>query len=151
MQSFHYYSIFNIWKCYFTRGIVVTVSWNDWGCQGLLSPLGLTSPPAGTPKAGCPDSFWRPPRRRPHNVWAICSSAQVRSTAWCSEGTSCIPVCAHCLFVLALDTTNKSLVPSSLSLPLEYLQTLIRFSLTYPILRLLQTKLLHCPWKQSHT
>lgn len=100
MQSFHYYSIFNIWKCYFTRGIVVTVSWNDWGCQGLLSPLGLTSPPAGTPKAGCPDSFWRPPRRRPHNVWAICSSAQVRSTAWCSEGTSCIPVCAHCLFGL---------------------------------------------------
>jgi len=39
--------------------------------------------------------------RDPTALWAACarlqSHTQHRSAAWCSGGTSCVPVCAHCL------------------------------------------------------
>ena len=36
----------------------------------------------------------------PQPLGSLCHcsvTAQHRSAAWCSEGTSCVPLCAHCL------------------------------------------------------
>lgn len=57
-----------------------TEAQHSWGCQGPLGPSAPAPAPAGTPRAGCPG---------PHPA---------QKGSWCSEGTSCAPVCAHGLW-----------------------------------------------------
>ena len=65
-----------------------------------------------------PGDFWRSPRRRPHSIWAACATApsptQQRNVSWCSERTSCVVVCAHCLLSWRWAPLTKSLPLSSL-------------------------------------
>ena len=93
-------------KLYSEQNHRTTESQNSRGWKG---PLWVTqsNPPAqaGSPRAGCTGpwsggSWISPEKETPQPPWAACSSApspsEGRSSSWCSAGTSCAPVCAHC-------------------------------------------------------
>jgi len=99
-----------------------------------------TPAPAGTPRAGgpglWPGGFWRSPRKRPHSLWAMCASAPALHSTAVLSGAQREPLCS-CLcpwpLILALGTTEQSLVPSPLHHPLGNLHVLLR-SLLFSVL-----------------
>jgi len=73
--------------------------------RALWGPSAADPAPARTPRAGCPGSHpgssGRSPRRRPHTSGQpvpVLHHCTARKGSWCSEGTSCAPVCAHGLW-----------------------------------------------------
>ena len=84
----------------------------------LLQPL-LKNNQSRVPR---PVSRWRLLKNikdeAPQRPWAACASApspaQHRSASCCSDGTSCVPVCAHCLSSWHWASLKKSLALSSL-------------------------------------
>lgn len=70
------------------------------------------------------------------------------------RGNLYVPACAQCLLSWPWTLLIKVWLHPLWVLHLGiyyYYYLLVRFSLTHPILRLLQTKLLHCPWKRLRT
>jgi len=78
-------------------------------------------------------------QREKRLLWAGCSNAlsasKLITSSSCLYGTLCIPVCAYCL-VLLLNTTERSLAPSTWLLPDRYLQASIRSPLNLLFFRL---------------
>jgi len=77
-------------------------SQNGWDWQGPLSSSGPTTAPSGTPEPRPrPTSRWLlkvSEEQTPHGGLCQCSiTCTAQKCSWCSEGTSCVPVCAHCL------------------------------------------------------
>ena len=115
-------------------------SQNGWGWQGPLEPSGPTPAQEGPPRGGCPgtyssdlcpSSFWASLRKRLHGFWTTCVKCSSTHTAqqcclvlrrsFLSSSLCPLPP------VLAIGTTEKSLVPSSLCPSFRHLYTLMRF------------------------
>lgn len=86
------------------QNINITITEN-WGGQSPLGPSGPIPVQAGTPEQGAQGhvqvGFEDLPRRTPHSLGSTFGSAlspiEWKIVSWCSIGTSCIPLCAHCL------------------------------------------------------
>ena len=83
-------------------------SQNGVGWKGALEiiwpkPTARAGPPTAGCPGPCPDGFWISPRMEtPQPPWVTFASAQSPSqwkrVSWCWEATSCVSVCARCLW-----------------------------------------------------
>ena len=103
----------------------ITESQSGWGWKGPLKII-WSSPPvqAGPPRASCPgphpDGFWLSPiyshlSGQPVPVLSHPHSKKVVS--WCSEGTCCVSVCAHCLWSCHWAPWKRAWLPLLCTLP----------------------------------
>lgn len=69
----------------------------------LSNPSAQAGPATARGSGLCPDTFWRfPSMEILQPPWTTCASApslsQCRNVSWCSERTSCVSGCAHCVW-----------------------------------------------------